>query len=88
MQKKSDYKWRTVLGLILIYLAMWFNWQWVWGFIFMIWVIPDILSGVTYFMERIKKSENPFLYWTIIISWVLMSLYSFATLFFPDLNNY
>lgn len=81
-------KWRSILGLVFIYLAMWFNWQWAWGILFLLWVIPDMLTGVTYFMEPIEKKENPVLYWVIIFSWIIMSLYALATLFFPDWKYY
>ena len=36
MSKQKSFKWRTVLGLILLYLAMWFNWQWIWGVLFLV----------------------------------------------------
>lgn len=81
-------KWRSILGLIFIYIAMWFNWQWAWGLLFLLWVIPDLFTGVTYFMEPIDKKDHPILYWIIIISWILMSLYSIATLFFPEMTYY
>ena len=78
---------RTVLGLILVYLAVLLNWQWIWGILFLIWVIPDVFSGITYFMEPIEKKSNPILYWAIIISWLWMSIYMIATPFFPQLNG-
>ena len=85
---KSSFKWRTILGLILVYLASWFNLQWIWGILFLIWVIPDLFSGVTFFLEPIEKKENPVLYWLIMISWIVLSLYSFAELIFPELSYY
>ena len=84
----TSIKWRTILGLIFIYIAMWFNWQWAWGILFLIWVIPDLITGVTYFMEPIEKKEHPILYWIIILSWILMSFYGLATLFFPEWKYY
>ena len=54
----------------------------------LVWVIPDIFSGVTYFIEPVAKSENPFLYWVIIISWILMSAYSIVFAFFPEWRYY
>ena len=84
----SSSKWRTILGLIFIYIAMWFDWQWAWGLLFLLWVIPDLITGVTYFMEPIEKKKNPILYWIIILSWILMSLYSMATLIFPEWKYY
>lgn len=84
----ANFKWRSILGLVFIYLAMWFNWEWAWGVLFLLWVIPDMITGVTYFMEPIDKRDNPILYWIIIISWLLMSFYSLAALFFPSWQYY
>ena len=91
MKKSSNAistKWRTILGLIFMYIAIWFNWQWAWGILFLLWVIPDLITGVTYFMEPVEKKENPILYWIIILSWILMSVYSIASLFFPEWKYY
>ena len=88
MAKHNSIKWRTILGLFLMYIGIWYNWQWVWGVLFLIWVIPDLFSGVTYFIEPISKKENHVLYWIIVVSWLLMSAYSFALLFFPEWKYY
>lgn len=85
---KQKFQWRTVLGLILLYIAMWYDWQWAWGVLFLAWVLPDLFSGVTYFIEPVDKRDSPVLYWIIIISWIVMSLYSFLTLFFPEWAYY
>ena len=77
----SKIKWRTIIALILVYIALILNWQWIWGILFLFWVIPDIFSGVTYFIEPIERSSHPVLYWIIIVSWILMSLYSLSELF-------
>lgn len=86
MVTKTAIKWRTIIGLILFYIAIWFNWQWMWGILFLVWVVPDIFSGITYFIEPIAKSENPILYWFIIFSWVWMAIYSLLIPFSPVLN--
>lgn len=80
-------KWRTILGLILVYVATLFNLDWVWGILFLIWVVPDLFSGVTFFIEPISKQDNPFLYWIIVLSWLLMSAYMLSTLFI-DYSQY
>ena len=84
----TSIKWRTMLGLIFIYIAMWFNWQWAWGILFLLWVIPDLISGVTYFMEPVEKESHPVLYWIVICSWVLMGLLSLGTLIYPEWAQY
>ncbi|MEM9273416.1 MAG: hypothetical protein AAGA80_10710 [Cyanobacteria bacterium P01_F01_bin.143] len=74
-------KWRTILGLILVWVATIADWQWIWGILFLIWIIPDFFTGVTYFIEPITKKDNPFLYWLIMISWVALSILTIATIF-------
>ena len=44
----SNLKWRSILGHVLVFLAIIFNWTWVWSILFLLWVVPDIFSGVTY----------------------------------------
>ncbi|MEM1109343.1 MAG: VOC family protein [Planctomycetota bacterium] len=68
-------KWRTVLGLILVYLAVLTETSWIWGLLFLIWVLPDLKSGVTYFIEPIPRRDHPVLYWTIVVTWLLLSGY-------------
>jgi hypothetical protein len=74
-------KWRTIAALILMYVALFMNWEWMWGILFLVWVIPDMYSEVTYFIEPIAKKENPTVYWMVIITWILLALYSLSTLF-------
>ena len=78
---KKSIKWRTITALILMYIAVIMNWEWVWAILFLLWVIPDLQSGVTYFIEPISKKDNIVLYWLIILSWVFMAFYSLSTLF-------
>ncbi|WP_040281670.1 hypothetical protein [Psychroserpens damuponensis] len=78
---KKTMKWRTIIALVLMYIAMIMNWTWAWGILFLLWVIPDILRGTTYFIEPIEKKEHTLLYWIIIVSWILMAVYSISTVF-------
>lgn len=84
---KKTTKWRTILALLLMYVALIMDWSWAWGILFLLWVIPDISTGTTYFIEPIEKKENSLLYWIIIASWILMAIYSISTLFI-DYNQF
>ena len=82
MSTTRSIKWRTIVGLILLAAAVVLNWLWVWGLLFLFWVIPDIFIGRTYFIEEIRKDENPILFWVIVVAWVLFSLYYFSSLIY------
>ncbi|MDX1774164.1 hypothetical protein [Oceanihabitans sediminis] len=82
----SKIQWRVWIGILSVIVMSIMNWQWTWGILFLIWIIPDIISRVTYFMEPVKRDESPFLYWTIVVTWIALSLFSFSSLFI-DYNN-
>ena len=64
-----------MLGLVILLAAIVFSWDWMWGVLFLLWVILDIQSGVSYFMEPIERKSNPILYWFLIGTWSILSLY-------------
>ncbi|PSW13404.1 hypothetical protein C9J01_11245 [Photobacterium rosenbergii] len=69
------FKWRAVLGLVVIALAVVTEMNWVWGVLFLLWVIPDIKSGSTHFLEHVERNSNPVVYWLIVTTWVVLSGY-------------
>ena len=88
MPTKTTIKWRSILGLIFLYIALWNNWQWIWGILFLIWAVSNIVSETTYFVETIEKKKNPILYWLIISTWILLAIYCFLSIFYPESGNY
>lgn len=73
-------KWRTILALLIVYVATFFNWQWIWGVFSLYWIIPDFFTGVTYFTEPVDRKNHPILYWLILITWIAFSV----VMFFPN----
>lgn len=80
-QNHKRFKWRSMSALFLMYIVIFFDMQWVWGVLFLFWVIPDIRNGVTYFLEPVERQSNPFEFWAIVGSWILMSVFSISTIF-------
>ena len=73
----NNIKWRTIVGLVLVYVAilLYPNYQWIWAILFLYWVIPDLVTGTTHFIERIERVQNPILYWIIVLTWLLIAVY-------------
>ena len=76
-------KWKAILGLVLIYLAVGLQLMWLWGVIILCWVIPDLRRGSTHLFELVSKQQNPYTYWLICVTWVIMAV---ALLLQPLLN--
>lgn len=82
----KETKWKALLGLAAVWAAVALNWNWIWGVIFLIWVIQEIKSGRAYFVEEVERFRNPVIYWLIIVSWLLMSIYLITAAISPKLN--
>lgn len=74
-------KWRVTIALVLLYIAIIVNSPWLWIPLLLIWVIPDLFSVVTHFVEPVERMENPILYWLIMLTWLGMTSYSIILTF-------
>jgi predicted transcriptional regulator YdeE len=81
-------KWRSILALALIILAILFQFYWIWALLFVLWVIPDLKSKTTYLMEPVSRKENPVLYWSIISCWIVCALLFFSYSLAPNLFSW
>lgn len=86
MMKLANIKWKAILGLIAVWVAIYFGQSWIWGVIFIIWVIPEIRFGVANFIEDVERRKNPVIYWSIVVSWILMSLLLILPAISPKMN--
>ena len=67
-------KWRTGLALTVLWIAVLFEWNWVWGVLFLMWTLPALRTGQTYLVEPIARATSPRLFWAIVGSWIVLSL--------------
>ncbi|CAM1345652.1 hypothetical protein [Tenacibaculum amylolyticum] len=69
-------KWKTKLALILLILAVIFEWNWFWAVFILLGLINMIKSKTIHFVEAVSQKDSPKLYWTMIVIWSLLALYS------------
>jgi len=74
----QTHKWRAVLGLVIVAVAVLTQANWVWGLLFLVWIVPDIRRGSTHFLEYVERRKNPVVYWLIITTWLVLSVYLLA----------
>ena len=79
--KTQTCKWRAIVGLVIVAVAVLTDANWVWGLLFLIWVVPDIRHGSTHFLEHVERRRNPVVYWLIIGTWLTLSIYLLLELF-------
>lgn len=81
--KTGSTKWKTIIALILIYVAIIFNQYWIWAGLFMVWIFPGLLINEVYLVETIKREEQPLLFYWVTLTWIGFALYSIFLSFAP-----
>jgi energy-coupling factor transporter transmembrane protein EcfT len=69
-------KWKTFLALTLLILAIYFDWSWFWAIFILIGLVHVIKSGEIHFVEAVKKKETPKLFWSMVVIWSFLAIYS------------
>ncbi len=78
-RKRAPIAWKTLVGLVLIFIELWLNTGIIWGGLMLIWAILGVHSGQTYILELLERQKHPVLFWMVIHVWLL-----FAAFFFMD----
>ncbi|MEM7339949.1 MAG: hypothetical protein AAF467_14940 [Actinomycetota bacterium] len=66
--------WPTIVGLVVLWVAAVANQVWVFALLFVGWALLDVATGESHFIQRITRRENPKVFWSIVGSWIVMSV--------------
>lgn len=80
----ENFKWRTLIGLAVIYAAVFLNIYWLWIPLFWFWAIQGLLSNTAYFVEPIERKTHPVWFWIITLSWFIIGAYMLVPYLFPQ----
>lgn len=70
----AQFKWMTVLALLVLWVAVALEVNWVWGALFIMWTIPALKSGQAFLVEPIARRSHPVLFYLLIATWITLSL--------------
>ena len=74
VRSESTFKWKALVGLIVIWVASLSGAVWVWSGLFIWWAILDVWHGETHFLERVTRTNDPLMFWIIVLSWIGLSI--------------
>lgn len=72
-------KWKTIVALFWMALAIVFDWSWFWAVFILLGLMHVIRSGKIHFVESVARDETPRLFWTMVVIWSLLALYSIVS---------
>jgi hypothetical protein len=71
-------KWKTVLAVGMLIGAVIFEWNWFWGFIVGMTLWHMLSAEEIHFVETVTKKEHPKLYWSLLVIWTTIGVYTIA----------
>ncbi len=66
----SPRTWPTLAVLALLWAATIASQTWVLGLLFLGWAAWDIVTGESFFLQRIRRRTNPVTFWAVELSWI------------------
>lgn len=79
--------WLTALVLIFLLIALFMNWLWPWGLLFLSWSIPSLYTRETQLIGVVSRDEEPYLYWPIVVLWFALSVLMIVIDLAPSVVN-
>lgn len=73
----------TVFALLMI--SMFLGYQFLWGLLFLYWIIPNIVNGQAFLLTPVYRASDPILFWCIQITWIVLGLFMLLGDVFPSL---
>ncbi|MEM6657360.1 MAG: VOC family protein [Pseudomonadota bacterium] len=70
--------WKAALGLVCVWLAVLLELQIFWAVLFLVWTWPALKTGRADFIEPVERHNRPVLYWSIVGTWIGLSLWLMA----------
>ncbi|MEP1330700.1 hypothetical protein [Pseudophaeobacter sp.] len=71
------------LALPVLLLGAVFGYYWIWGLLFLWWLVPSVMTGQTALVFDIQRDEDPVLFWVVVIIWALFGVMMIAASLFP-----
>lgn len=56
---------------------------WVWGLMFLWWLVPSLQTGRAHLVTEVCRDQDPILFWAVILLWAAFGLMMIAASLFP-----
>lgn len=79
-------KWPTVVSLVVLVTATWFEWYWVWGLLYLYWAVQSVGVGEAFLVQTVRRDGNPVLFWSVSAMWFILAVLVIVTDLFPGVD--
>ena len=68
-------KWKSILAIMMVLAGIYFEWNLIFGVLYVIWALLDIKTGHAYIIEDVTRKDYPILFWTIVSIWLFSGIW-------------
>ena len=78
----------TVVSLVVLVTATYFDWYWVWGLLYLYWAVQSVGVGEAFLVQTVRRDGNPVLFWSVSVMWFILAVLVVVTDLFPGVNEW
>lgn len=75
---RNPLKWRSILGIVIVVCAIVLNMPILFGVLYILWAVQEMVYGEAYILENVSKNENKVLFYIIVLLWLFCGVYVFT----------
>lgn len=79
----TETKFPTVVVLVVLLAATYFDWYWAWGMLYLYWGVMSLVDGQVYLVQTVRREENPYLFWSVTAMWLILAIVVIVIDLFP-----
>ncbi|MDE0132155.1 MAG: hypothetical protein OXQ32_07845 [bacterium] len=76
----------TAVSLVVLVVATWFEWYWVWGVLYLYWGVQSLGAGEAFLVQTVRRDGNPVLFWSVSAMWLILAVLVIVTDLFPGVD--
>ena len=76
----------TVVSLVVLVVATYFDWYWVWGLLYLYWAVQSVGVGEAFLVQTVRRDGNPVLFWSVSAMWFILAVLVIVTDLFPGVD--
>lgn len=80
-------RWTLYLVIVGLLLALYMNWSWPWGLLFIYWAVLAMFAGEAFLIGPISREHDPDLFWIVTVLWALLGVMMILVDVAPSLLN-
>ncbi|MGI9406034.1 MAG: hypothetical protein ACR2O4_06645 [Hyphomicrobiaceae bacterium] len=65
----TDHRMFNGIVFLALLAALYMNWSWPWGVLFIYWAVPAYVTGEAFLVGKLTREDDAPLFWSVTVLW-------------------